>query len=104
MVPTNGCNQDNIQTSIKYPERSRPCRVTGHVDHRCKLRVNTQHTAGVEQVYDFRTREIGTFVFGGINIGTNQINALFGKSIGVDAGVYLALGWQHFTIQACLRL
>ena len=53
------------------------------------------HTAGVEQVYDFRTREIGTFVFGGINLGTNQINALIGKSIGASAGVYLALGWQH---------
>ena len=53
------------------------------------------HTAGIEQVYDFRTREIGTFVFGGVNIGTNQINALIGKSIGANAGVYLALGWQH---------
>ncbi len=53
------------------------------------------HTAGVEHVYDFRTREIGVFTFGGINLGTNQLNALIGKSIGASAGVYLALGWQH---------
>jgi hypothetical protein len=53
------------------------------------------HTAGVEHVYDFRTREVAFFTFGGINIGTNQLNALMGKSIGASAGVYLALGWQH---------
>ena len=31
-------------------------------------------TQGIERVIDFRTREIGTFTYGGFNIGTNQLS------------------------------
>ena len=47
------------------------------------------HTAGIERVIDYRTREIATFVYGGLNIGTNTI------SLGAGVSAYLALGWQH---------
>lgn len=47
------------------------------------------HTAGVERVIDFRTREVASFKYGGMSVGTNQ------ATLSVGAAAYVALGWQH---------
>ena len=47
------------------------------------------HAAGAELILDFRTREVGAFTFGGINVGTNQLRLQMGGSL------YMGIGWQH---------
>ena len=46
-------------------------------------------TQGIERVIDFRTREIGTFTYGGFNVGANQL------SLAASVSGYVAFGWQH---------
>ncbi len=47
------------------------------------------HAAGVEQIVDFRTREMKAFTFGGYSVGTNQLR------LQLSGSAYIGVGWQH---------
>ena len=50
------------------------------------------HAAGAELILDFRTREVGAFTFGGINVGTNQLRLQMGGSLYMGIGGNMPCG------------